>query len=129
MKRIGFGIVLLSLCCLPVRAQFSFDTILNRRPILKKVSANPSRYRLQIIYTRVSRKGDKPVFTEYHYRVDNPDYFYCASLVKLPVSILALRKLNEIGVDGDAIMFTDSTISCHRKVTRDPTSATKYPSV
>ncbi len=113
-----------NVCC-----QFSFDTIFNKHPLLKKISASPDKYHLQIVYTRIDYLDNRPVFVDYYFNVKPENYFYCASLVKLPTSILALQKLNEIGVKEDAFMFTDSSITCHKRVTRDTSSTTHYPSV
>lgn len=129
MHRLSLLIVVC--CCYQdfLFAQFHFDTIFNKANVLKKVSSNPSKYHLQIIYTQVDYQDGKPVFTDYFFRVNPDNYFYCASLVKLPVSILALHKLNELGVDPKSIFLTDSSISCHRKVSTDTSSDTGYPSI
>ena len=77
---------------------FSFESILNKKPILKMVSSDLKKYRLQIIYTQITRDNDgKPSFKNYTYQLDSTNYFYCASLVKLPCSILALEKAKKIG--------------------------------
>jgi hypothetical protein len=126
------GPALIVFFCLFTRilfSQFSFDSVFNSHPVLKKITSEPSKYHLQIIYTQVDYKNGKPVFTDYLFNADPKNYFYCASLVKLPVSILALQKLNELNITSDAIMFTDSSISCHRKVKFDTTTANKYPSI
>ena len=76
-----------------VEAQFSFDTILSKKPILKSVQADSKKYRLQIIYTQINRDSKGfPSFTTYKYNVDSTNYFYCASLVKLPCSILEIGR-------------------------------------
>lgn len=128
MRRLRLLIVVC--CCYQnfLFAQFCFDSIFNKASVLKKVSSNPSKYHLQIIYTRVDYQNGIPVFTDYFYRVNPDNYFYCASLVKLPASILALHKLNELGVDQKSVMFTDSSITCHHKVSIDTTSDNGYPS-
>ncbi len=111
-------------------AQFSFDTILNKKPILKSVQTDSKKYRIQIIYTQINRdsKGS-PSFTTYRYLVDSTNYFYCASLVKLPCSILALEKLNELHLDKNTTMFTDSANACQHGVKKDTTSANGLPSI
>ena len=106
------------LCFLGSPGQFNFDTIFNAHPFLRKISAHPDKYRLQIIYTEIERADGTPVFTNHYYNVKPENYFYCASLVKLPVSILSLQKLNELNIPVDAIMFTDSSASCHKKVSQ-----------
>jgi hypothetical protein len=110
--------------------EFSFDSILNKKDILKKVNANLKTYRLQIIYTQITRdaKGN-PSFKTYNYQVDSTNYFYCASLVKLPCSILALEKTKKLKIYSNTIMFTDSANSCQHSVKIDTTSVNGYPSV
>lgn len=111
-------------------AQFSFDSILSQKPILKTVSNEYKKFRLQIIYTQVTRdKNNIPSFKTYSYQVDSSNYFYCASLVKLPVSVLALEKLNALHIDKNATMFTDSANACQHRVTKDTTSSNGLPSI
>lgn len=98
-------------------------------PIISK----PEKFKIQIIYTQINRdKNNKPSFTQHNYFLDSTNYFYCASLVKLPCSVLALQKINELkreGLNKDSRMFTDSTEACHKRVKRDTSSANGYPSV
>ncbi|MBC7863253.1 MAG: serine hydrolase, partial [Bacteroidia bacterium] len=97
------------------------------------IISNHKKFRIQIIYTQINRdKNNKPTFTQHSYFLDSSTYFYCASLVKLPCSILALQKLNEMniqGLDMNARMFTDSTIACHKKVTKDTSAKSGFPSM
>ncbi len=109
---------------------FSFDSLLKKKPVLQKVAADFKKYRLQIIYTQIKRDANgKPSFRNYTYHVDSTNYFYCASLVKLPCSIIAMEKLNDLKLDKETIMFTDSANACQRSVRKDTTSVTGYPSV
>ncbi len=109
---------------------FVFDSILNKKPILKTVNAGLKKYRLQIIYTQITRDNNgTPSFKDYEYHVDSSNYFYCASLVKLPCSILALEKTKRLRVYSNTIMFTDSTNACQRSVRKDTTSINGYPSI
>jgi hypothetical protein len=109
---------------------FSFDSILNTNSILKNVNENKKKYKLQIIFTQINRdKSGKPNFKNYNYNVDSTNYFYCASLVKLPCSILALEKLNDLNIDKNTTMFTDSAFACQRSARKDKTSINGYPSI
>lgn len=110
-------------------AQFNFDSLLLSSPTIKRVGGSPGKFHLQIIYTRIERTGDKSVFTTYTYNVARENYLYCASLVKLPTSILALQKMNELKLDPGTTMFTDSSRACHFKVSRDTSSANGLPSI
>ena len=111
-------------------SQFSFDSVLAKKNILKTVSDAKKRFRLQIIYTQITRdENNVPSFKTYNYHVDSSNYFYCASLVKLPVCILALEKLNELQINENTTMFTDSANACQRSVKKDTTSINGLPSI
>ncbi|MFL5752907.1 MAG: serine hydrolase [Bacteroidia bacterium] len=109
------------------------DSLLNSEPGIAGIISNPKKYRIQIIYTQIDRDTDnKPSFKQYDYFLDSNNYFYCASLVKLPCSILALEKINELKIQGltkDSKMITDSASSCQKRVLKDTSSANGFPSV
>ena len=97
------------------------------------ILAHPADYRLQIIYTQVDRDSlNNPSLRSYSYRADKHEYFYPASMVKLPGAILALEKLNELDIDGldrTSPMFTDSAYSRQTTVIADSTSENGLPSL
>lgn len=97
------------------------------------VMEDPSRYRVQIIYTQIDRDADnRPSFRSYTYRVDPSEYFYPASTVKLPVVALALEKLRRLGIPGldrDTTMITGAAADFHTATASDDTSPTGLPSV
>lgn len=63
--------------------------------------AKPQLYRIQILYTQINRdKNNIPHFKEYSYRLNSNEYFYPASTVKFPLSVLALEKLNNLKIQG-----------------------------
>jgi len=128
MKKLIYILSLLS--NIIVAQSFSFESILNQKPILKTVNGNAKKYRLQIIYTQITRDSEgKPGFKNYTYLLDSGNYFYCASLVKLPCSILALEKTKDLRIYSNTIMFTDSANTCQRSVKKDTTSENGYPSI
>ncbi|MSP07914.1 MAG: hypothetical protein EXR15_04580 [Chitinophagaceae bacterium] len=62
---------------------------------------DPGQYRIQILYTKINRdKNNIPHFKNYSYRLNTNEYFYPASTVKFPLSVLALEKLNNLKVAG-----------------------------
>ena len=129
LKRLKFICILSIIFEFSLSAQFSFDSISSKSSLLKKVFDNPSKYHLQIIYTQIIYKDNKPIFKNYTLNNSLKKYFYCASLVKLPTSILALQKLNQIKVKHNSIFFTDSSNYCHKKNIYDKSSENGYPSV
>jgi hypothetical protein len=63
--------------------------------------ADPAQYRIQILYTQINRdKNNIPHFKDYSYRLNANEYFYPASTVKFPLSVLALEKLNDLKITG-----------------------------
>lgn len=109
------------------------EKIINDDPILKNIIDKKATYRPQIIYTQIDRdKNNDPIFKDHTYLLDSTNYFYCASLVKLPCSILALEKLNELNIRGlnrQTYMFTDKTMPCQTSVDKDTSSKSGYPSI
>lgn len=110
------------------------ERLLKQHPSkFKKITDHPDKYKVQIIYTLIDRDKDNlPSFRQYTYRLNRKNYFYCASLVKLPCSALALEKISELNITGlsrDTHMLTDSMASCQKKTLRDTSSADGYPSM
>lgn len=105
----------------------------NQNPVFQKVIQNPAKYRLQIIYTRIDRdRNNKPTFTDFAYHVDSTFYFNPASIVKLPLVLLSLEKLNRMKVPG-VDMFTpmqyDSAFGGQTRHLVDATAQDGYPSI
>lgn len=68
--------------------------ITERAPHLLPYLKEASNYRLQIIYTQVNRDANnRPILRHYAFRLDTTEYFYPASVVKLPLAVLALEKV------------------------------------
>ncbi len=95
---------------------------------------NHKKYRIQIIYTEINRdKNNIPSFKQHNYFLDSSNYFYCASLVKLPCSIIALEKINEYQkkypITKETTMFTDSVNACQRTCKKDTSAKFNLPSI
>ncbi len=109
------------------------DSLINSNPLLKNVIEHRQKYKPQIIYTQINRdEANKPTFINHTYLLDERNYFYCASLVKLPCSIFALEKTNQInraGLSRVSPMLTDSAGPCQKRLWSDSTSQTGYPSI
>ncbi|MCD6069144.1 MAG: hypothetical protein K0S33_3970 [Bacteroidetes bacterium] len=110
------------------------DSLLKSKPeFFSAILAAPAKYKIQIIYTQINRdKENVPHFTNHYYLYDSSNYFYCASLVKLPCSVLALEKINSLkekGITKETPMLTDSISACEKNVSTDTTAANGLPSV
>jgi len=107
----------------------------NSSGIVKQVSENADNYELQIIYTQIDRdKKNLPHFTDYEFNVDKKRYFYPASTVKMPISFLALEKINKlkkqgIKIDKSSPLKIDSIAENQIVVNGDSTSQTGEASV
>jgi len=97
------------------------------------VMQDPEKYRVQIMYTQIDRDAaHQPKFKTFIYNVNPTEYFYPASTVKLPMSVLALeklRRLNRNGLDRDTTMLTGSAAEFQSEARTDETSKDGLPSV
>lgn len=109
------------------------DSLLKvKLPAYGKVLSQPNKYKLQVIYTQIDRdKYNHPSFREYKFNL-NKNYFYPASVVKLPVALVALLKLQELkekGVGLETSMITDSAFYCQKKIVSDTSTINDFPSI
>ncbi len=96
----------------------------------KTILATPKKYEIQIIYTQINHKeSGKAALVQHRYRLNNKQYFYPASLVKLPVSALALEKCNKLGISSSNHMVTSANHACQKEVRIDSTAVNYKPSV
>jgi hypothetical protein len=97
------------------------------------VMQDPEKYRVQIMYTQIDRDAaHQPKFKTFIYNVNPTEYFYPASTVKLPMSVLALeklRRLNRNGLDRDTTMLTGSAAEFQSEARTDESSPNGLPSV
>ncbi len=99
----------------------------------KEILENLSKYEVQIIFTQINRsKNNKPKFTTYTFNTTENSYFYPASTVKLPASILALEKLNNLNIKGlnkESALITGTNFEKQTPVFSDSSSANGLPSI
>ena len=97
------------------------------------VLQNRKEWNVQVIYTQVNRLQDGSPELEHHYfNMDASRYFYPASTVKLPITLLALQRLNELkqkGIDRNTTMITETAYSGQSVVYNEPTTADGKPSI
>ena len=100
-----------------------FDSI-----ILNKLAWN-----VQVIYTQIDRnEKNEPALRDYFWNVDRNRYFYPASTVKMPVALMALQKLKELGVRGldrKTTMVTGADYSGQTPVYNDPNTPDGKPNI
>jgi hypothetical protein len=105
----------------------------NASPALFRVLDNPDSFHYQLIYTRIDRdKDNNPHFHNYYLHVNSGDYFNPASTVKMPLSFLALEKMDGLsgyGIDKYTPMLTDSAWSGQSAAWTDTSAANGLPSL
>ena len=105
----------------------------NKSPLFQQVIKQPDVYRLQIIYTEINRdKKNKPSFKNYYFNFNTDLYFNPASMVKMPLALLALEKLNALKTEGvnkyTSIIF-DSSQPWHRRLDKASKALCGLPSI
>lgn len=118
----------------PPQWEGSLEALLNSQPgRFGTVMQDPDKFRVQILYTQIDRDaGNRPHFKTFVYNVDPAVYFYPASTVKLPASILALEKINRLKVEGlnrDTTMLTGSAADYQTTAETDESSPGGLPSI
>jgi hypothetical protein len=121
-------------CSGPVEWAGSLDEFLTAQPDrFGPAVEDPVRHRVQVIYTQIDRDAEnRPAFTSYTFRVNDDEYFYPASTVKLPTVLVALEKIRSLGQDEltrDTTMLTGVAGASQSPATADPTSPSGLPSV
>lgn len=98
-----------------------------------EVLKNPAKYHLQVIYTQVNRDAHNvPHLHRYYLYPLTNAYYYPASLVKLPLTALALEKIDKLNIKGlnkDTRLEVDSAYYCQTRQYRDTTAENGYPSI
>jgi hypothetical protein len=99
----------------------------NPHPLFRQVLSDPSTYRLQVIYTRIDRDVmNKPSFANYYFNYDPNLYFNPASIIKLPLALLSLEKIRQLGIKGvdlNTTMVFDSSKPWQKGLQQDTTAA------
>jgi hypothetical protein len=123
------------LFCLPAMAQKNLlQKLMKSRPAaFQQLLDNPGQYDIQIIYTQIDRdeKGF-PHFKQHSYQLDKNHYYYPASMVKMPIALMAMEKLNKLkikGLDKHSTMKNGAASSPQTAAETDSTAANGQPSV
>lgn len=93
-KNYIFVLLIFVFCSCTTSKNVLEKTLASQNENIKRVMSNPDYYEVQIIYTQIFRNNGKVSFKDYSYHVNTADYFYPASMIKMPIAILALEKLN-----------------------------------
>ncbi len=117
-----------------VKTDVFLENLLKTYPqYFDSVLANRQQWNTQIIYTQINRNANgAPELKNYYFNVNPANYFYPASTVKFPISLLALQKLHELkinGVDKNTTMITEVASGTQTAVYNDPTASDGRPTI
>jgi len=86
---------------------FSSDPIksaIKEDEFVRKIIKYKDNYEIQILYTEVSKNNlGQTEFKDFQFQLNNEQYFYPASTIKLPIVIMTLSKINELRAEGSNI--------------------------
>lgn len=76
------------------------DLMNENKDLFSNVLNAQEDFDVQIILTKIKRNEDlEPSFEKYQYNADRNKYFFPASMIKLPIALLALEKINNLNID------------------------------
>ena len=77
---------------------------LNEDEFTRKFVKDKEKYEIQILYTEVSKNTlGQTEFNDFQFQLNDQKYFYPASTIKLPITVMALSKINELRAGGSNI--------------------------
>lgn len=120
-----------TMACQQIDSQL-FTSIPDQYPTLQYVLANADQYRVQIQYTQINRdQSQVPQLIRYRLGVDEQQYHYPASTVKLPVTALALEWLEqqEASLDVDSTWHTFASRDSQVEVKKDADALDERPTL
>ena len=86
-------------------------SVLKKDDFLRSIIKDKDKYEIQILYTEVSKNTlGQTEFTDFQFQLNDKKYFYPASTIKLPITVMTLSKINELRAAG-------SNISLKSKIT------------
>lgn len=86
--------------------------------IVKKVLKNPKKYEFQILLTELIERKNKFKLKRKKLLVNNNNYFYPASTIKLPIALLTIEKINEnpiLNLNSSFLIEGDTTLTTFKK--------------
>ena len=102
----NFFVFIISLIML-IGCSFKSDPIksaLKEDKFLRKILKDKDNYEIQILFTEVSKNSvGQTEFSDFQFQLNDEKYFYPASTIKLPITVLALSKINELRPEGSNI--------------------------
>ena len=88
----------------PIKSSF------RKNDFLIEIIKDKQDYEIQVLLTKINQYNSQVNFQEYKYQLDDNKYFYPASTIKLPIVVLALKKINELRSKGSEITLKSKII-------------------
>lgn len=128
--QINFLIIVLILSMPTIAKENFIENFLQQHPQkFQHILNHAKQYRLQIIYTQVDRENNKIKLNHYFYRKE-AEFYYPASAIKLPITVLALEKLNTINnIDKNTQVYIKANQHCQTQQYEDKTSPTGHANI
>ncbi|MEK7257912.1 MAG: serine hydrolase, partial [Bacteroidota bacterium] len=127
------AISMLATTSLPAQKKLLSKLLHQNDSLLSEVLKRPEQFDVQVIYTQIDRdENNLPLFTSHTYQLNEKQYFYPASTVKMPTAFLALEKLNRLkikGLDKYSTMKTGAGSPPQTPAETDSTAENGLPSV
>ncbi len=102
----NFFVFIMSLTLL-IGCSFKSDPIksaLKEDRFLRKILKDKENYEIQILFTEVSKNSfGQTEFSDFQFQLNDQKYFYPASTIKLPITVMTLSKINELRAVGSNI--------------------------
>ncbi len=105
----------------------------SRPAAFQQLLDKPAQYDIQIIYTQIDRDEQGfPHFKQHSFQLDKDQYYYPASMVKMPIAFMALEKLNKLkikGLDKNSVMKNGAASPPQTLAETDSTAENGLPTV
>lgn len=103
-----------------------YKSLLGKDSLVDFVLKNRDKYRLQFIVTDIQRDQDgNEDFKTYDYTTG--EYFYPASMVKLPTAVAMMEILDSLGLSKNCYIKMNSDVSCGNNVFAEMTQKRNIP--
>ena len=135
MNRTCLAALFLAINIIPLAAQKNLllKLMKSRPAAFQQLLDEPDKYDIQIIYTQIDRdEQGTPHFKQHSFQLDKNQYYYPASMVKMPIAFMALEKLNKLkikGLDKNSVMMNGAASPPQTAAETDSTAANGLPSL
>ena len=107
-----------------------FYQYISQDSFISNILNQKEKYKAQIIYTQINRdENNKPTFKNFELNADENAYFYPASTVKFPLTILALQRLNELKIDKKTTINFGAAFSGQTETTSEKNAENGLPTI